>query len=256
MKISRSRILFAAGLLAASFTLPVLSDPPADGGKTGGPPVGRDAEKSREGFGKDGKERMRANAERKNPEVWRKAFESVHSSLTEDQKAQTKALREEFEGKVKAWKEANGAKEKELMDKMRAAREQAGKQGGKPAEGQDGKKPERGAGVDPALIKQMQDLKATMPQPTEMQAKIWEILTPEQQATFKQNYENLQKEMEAKGGQRRRGPEGANDPMGDKAGEGGDRPARRPATGKPFQFEEGGDKPAQKKNGDGKPSGS
>lgn len=276
MTLNRNRVLIAAGLLATSFAFPVLADPPADG-VPGGPPVGEKSQRGRDGFGKEGKDGQRAGAtERRNPEVWRKAYESVASTMTDEQKTQTEALRADFESKVKAWKDANGAKEKELQDKFRAAREENAKkqQGG---EGQDGKgrdpnsdktgkdAPTRGKGapgdkgqrtppVDPALMKEMQALKATMPKPEELHNKMWAVLTPDQQATFKENYDKFQKEFDANKPQRRKGPEG-----GDGMGEGdGNKPPRRPDQkgGRPFQFDDNNDGGGKgKNNGDGKPSG-
>jgi len=255
---TRIRIAFVAASLAASIALPLMADPPADGQGVGGPPVSKESEKGSENFGRDGKgrgDRSRAGAtERRSPEVWRKAFQSIESSLTDEQKTQVTTIRTDFENSVKAWKEANGAREKELQDQMRQSLEKAREQNGG---GQgDGKGQGQGrARPDPAVAKQLQELRATMPKPEEVQTKLFAVLTAEQQVTFKQNYDSLQKEAAQKNQQRRRGEAGkGGEGMGDS--EGGDRPARRPAKGKPFQFEDDKSTPPAQKNGDGKPSGS
>lgn len=245
MKLTRTRLALTAGLLAVSFALPVLADPPAKDAPLGGPPVEKGAGK---GAGKDGApgkggkgERFsQAGAtERRNGEAWRRAFESIQSDLTEEQQTKVRTLRQDFETQMRAWKEANADKMKDLTEKIRASKQAAG-EGGK---------------ADPALVKQLQDLEATRPKVTDMQQQAWGVLTADQQAKFKTNYDAIQKEMEEKkaserGGKRGDGPAGK-DPMAP----GGDRPAKRPNTGKPFQFDDK-DAPAPPKNGDGKPSGS
>lgn len=263
---TRIRIAFVAASLAASFSLPLLADPPADGQGVGGPPVSKESERGGENFGRDGKgrgDRSRAGAtERRSPELWRKAFQSIESSLTEDQKTQVATIRSDFEKSVKEWKDANGAREKELQDQMRQSLEKARQQnGGGQGDGKgDGKGQGDGSGQgrarpDPAIAKQLQELRATMPKPEVVQTKLFAVLTAEQQVTFKQNYDNLQKEAAQKNPQRRRGEAGkGGEGMGES--EGGDRPARRPANGKPFQFEDDKSAPPAQKNGDGKPSGS
>lgn len=261
MSIIRNRFSIIAGALAVSFALPAMAEPPV-----GGPPVGKESERGQEGFGKDargkGQERPRAQGqggERGRGDAWRKSFQSIESSLTDAQKEQVTVIRSDFETQVKTWRDANGAKEKELQEKIRASMAQNKPAGEGAGEGKgegkgkgEGARGER-ARVDPALVKEMQDLRATMPKPEDMQKKLWTVLSTEQQAAFKTNMEAMEKAAADKAGERRRGA-GAGEGKDAMQGEGGDRPARRPQSGKPFQFEEGKDAPAER-NGDGKPSG-
>lgn len=249
MKLTRTRLALTAGLLAVSFALPVLADPPAKGdAPLGGPPVekgagkgaGKDGAPGKDGKGGKGERFAQAGAtERRNAEAWRRAFESIQSDLTEEQQTKVRSIRQDFETQMRTWKESNADKLKDLTEKLRASKQAAG-EGGKP---------------DPAIVKQIQDLEASRPKVTDMQQQAWGVLTTDQQAKFKTNYDAIQKEMEDKKASERGGKRGDGAAGKDPMAPGGDRPAKRPNTGKPFQFDEK-DQPTQPKNGDGKPSGS
>lgn len=232
---NRNSTLIATLLAAAVLVAPVCADdtkpaPPSGSPPAGGPPVGKDSQQGKEGFGKGERGKGGRMAERRNPEAWRKAMEEATADATPETKEKIKAIRSDFEAKTKAWREANGDKIKALEEKMKAARES-------------------GAQPDGSLMKEMQALRATAPKPEEMQSQIFALLTPDQQAKFKERYDALQKEGRGKG--KDGAKEGDKDPMAP----GGDRPKKRPDGGKPFNFEEGKDAPPANPNGDGKPSG-
>ncbi len=231
------RTALAASLLAASVLIsPARADDTKTAPPAGGPPVGKQAQEGKEGFTKGekgGKDGMRGRAtERRNPEIWRKAMDQTMPELSPETQEKVKAERAEFETQVKAWRAENGDKMKALEVKIRDAR------------GKD----QKGA-PDPALMQEMQALRASMPKVEELQGKIFALLTPDQQAKFKERFDAAQKEAQiARKGDKK---DGDPDPMLP----GGERPGKRPNNDKPFQFD--GDKPAGggQQNGDGKPSG-
>lgn len=271
MNLVRNRFAWAASVLAASFAFPVLADPPAKGG-VGGPPVNDSAQQGNGEFAKGGEGKGRAGpdaADRRQVEVWRRAFMSLESSFTAEQREQIKAIRTDHEAKLKAWRTANGEKERALQEQIRKSID-AARAKGETAPPADGKQPAdamppaggkpQGEGrnrprPDPALVKQMQELRSTMPKAEDVQAKLWVVLTADQQAAFKKSYDSLAQEA-GRGGPRRRG--GGEGDMGGStnsgAGEGGGRPAKRPPAGKPFQFEDG--VPAQPPTKPGNPANS
>jgi hypothetical protein len=113
---------------------------------------------------------------------------------------------------------------------------------------------------DPAMMAEMQKLKDAMPKPEAVQQQVWELLTPEQQDSFKKRYDALQAEAR-KRQEERKAKDGkggdAMDPMKpDPMLPGGEKPGKKP-NGKPFNFDD-----APKDGGapsappaDGKPSG-
>ena len=247
MTAARPAVFAAASLLTAAIALADdVKAPPL-----GGPPVAKDADAGKDGFGMEGGPKGRerpmqaALAERRNGELWRRAFEEVMPTLSQEVQAEVRAIRADFDQRQRAWREANGPKLKELEEKVRARREAM--QDGGDADG----KPAAPAKPDPAVIEEMQKLRASAPKAEETQAKVWALLTPEQQAAFKAGYDALQAEMQKRRGQRK-GPEQAKEPgpmEADPMLPGGEKPAKRPGSGKPFNFE---DAPA---GGGGAPKG-
>jgi hypothetical protein len=248
-------LLLAASALAADGPAGAPSGgpvPPLGGPPAGGPGSGRGTDGFGGGTGGNAnKDRARPGmamlAERRNAEMWKRALEQVLPELPEDVQTKVKAIREDFERQVREFREANGARMREIEQAVRARRE-AAKEGGADAPG----KP------DPAMASELQKLKDAMPKPEVAQQKVWELLSPGQQESFKKRYDALQAEARKRAEQRKGGGgEGATDPMEpDPMLPGGERPGKRPA-GKPFNFEDaprdgaGGTPPPA----DGKPSG-
>lgn len=212
----------------------------------GGPPVAKDADTGKDGFGMEGGPRNRERpmqamlADRRNAETWKRALDAVLPTLSQELQGQIREIRTDFERRSKAWREENGPKLKELEEKLRTKRD------AKPADpGTDGA-PAAPAGPapkpDPELAQELQRLRATAPKPEEAQAKVWALLTPEQQAQFKERYDALQAEAQKRRDEQRRGAgapkqPGPMDP--DPMLPGGEKPGKRPGSGKPFNFEDG-----------------
>jgi len=248
------RMPIATFILTASFlAAPVLADDaPAGAPPLGGPPVAKESTQGKDTFGEKGpvkgnnnKERPMAGmaAERRNVELWRRSLEQLTPELSPEVQSQVKAIRADLEARTKAFREANA-------DRIRAF-EQAARE--RKESGDAGKKP------DPAMAKEMQKLKDSAPKVEEAQQKVWALLTPEQQAKFKEHYDALRQQAEQRKDDRKEGKQGggAADPMtADPMLPGGEKPGKRPDS-KPFNFD---DKPQDAptdtpRKGDGKPSG-
>lgn len=249
------RMPIATFILTASFlAAPVLADDaPAGAPPLGGPPVAKESTQGKDTFGEKGpvkgnnnKERPMAGmaAERRNVELWRRSLEQLTPELSPEVQSQVKAIRADLEARTKAFREANA-------DRIRAF-EQAARE--RKESGDAGKKP------DPAMAKEMQKLKDSAPKAEEAQQKIWALLTPEQQAKFKEHYDALRQQAEQRKDDRKEGKQGggAADPMtADPMLPGGEKPGKRPDA-KPFNFEDGPQGTAPQdpaRKGDGKPSG-
>jgi Spy/CpxP family protein refolding chaperone len=131
--------------------------------------------------------------------------------FSDDQRSKIESIRKDFEAQRKAWREKNGEQLREIEEGMRAMREG----GGKP---------------DPALVEKGEALRKTMPDSKAMQANVFAVLTPDQQAAFKEAFAANQKraqERQREGGPRGRGPggpdAGAPDGQGGPMGPGGGR---------------------------------
>lgn len=254
--ITSTAFLAASTIAAPPATPPVAPPAAAPAPPLSGPPVAKDAEGGKEGFGEKGtpkgngnKERPFAGmaAERRNMELWRRAFEQVMPTLSPEVQEQVRALRSDFETQMKAFREANG-------DKLKAFEQQARERN----QAADGAKQK----PDPAMMQEMQKLKESAPKVEVVQQKIWTLLTPEQQAAFKTSYDAIKTEAEQRKEDRKDGKDGKAgkggkdgmaDPMQpDPMLPGGEKPGKRP-DGRPFNFDNTPDDPARK--GDGKPSG-
>jgi hypothetical protein len=225
-------------------------DPPAGAPPLGGPPVAKEAGQGEQPFGEKGpkgngnKERPLAGmaAERRNLEFWRKAFEQVLPTLSPDVQDKVKAMRADFEQRTKAWREQNQAKITALEQQVREKQKEAKEEDGNKA----ARKP------DPALLQEVQKLRATAPKAEELQQSVWALLTPEQQAAFKERYDAIKQQAEAKKEERKEAKKPADPMQADPMLPGGEKPGKKP-NGKPFNFEDPGDDAGRK--GDGKPSG-
>ena len=248
-----STTFLAASVIAAP-PAPPAAPPAADpASPLSGPPVAKDAGTGQQGFGEKGGPKGNNNkerpfvgmaAERRNMELWRRAFEQVMPTLSPEVQEQVRALRSDFETQMKSFREANG-------DKIKAFEQQA-KERNQSADGVK-KKP------DPAVMQEIQKLKDSAPKVEVVQQKIWTLLTPEQQAAFKTSYDAIKTEAEQRkedrkdGKSGKGGKDGMTDPMQpDPMLPGGETPGKRP-DGRPFNFDKTPDDPARK--GDGKPSG-
>lgn len=250
-----STAFLAASAVGAPPTTPPAATPAA-APPLAGPEVAKDASDDKQGFadkvaakGNGNKERPFAGmaAERRNMELWRRAFEQVMPTLSPEVQEQVRALRSDFEMQVKSFREANGEKikafEQQVKDRNQAA---------------DGTKQK----PDPVMMQEMQKLKESAPKVDVLQQKIWILLSPEQQAAFKTNYDAIKTEAEQRKEDRKDGKDGKNgkdgkattpDPMQpDPMLPGGEKPGKRP-DGRPFNFDNTSDDPTRK--GDGKPSG-
>ncbi len=130
--------------------------------------------------------------------------------LSDDQRTKIESIRKDFEAQRKAWREKNGEQLREIEEGMRAMRED----GGKP---------------DPALIEKGEALRKTMPDSKAMQANVFAVLTPDQQAAFKDAFAANQKRAEERrraGGQGAGGTDGQGGPMGPGGGRGRGRGQR------------------------------
>lgn len=197
-----------------------------------GPRVGEDAgagtEGMSDGIGK-GAPRARFVVERRNVELWRRAFEDIQPELSPEVQVQVRDARASFEARMKAWREANGDKVAALEKKARERMQGEG-------EGKKG---------DGTLLKQAQELRASAPKVEELQQVVWNLLTPAQQERFKQRYDALKQEAARRAAERKDGkkPSAPADPMqADPMLPGGGSPDRHP-TGKPFNFEDGPKQP-------------
>lgn len=242
-----------ASFIALALAAVAAAEPPATppaAPPLGGPAVGAGAKDGKESFvdagmrGKDGA--AGRLAERRNLDLWRKAMEATIATATPEQQAKIKAMRVDFETKMKAWRDQHGDEirqlEQQVKDSMGAG-DGDGKKAGRP---------------DPELVRKMQELRATQPKVEDVQQQIWGVLTPDQQADFKARYDALQKEAAAKKEQRKDAKDakkapapGERDPMLP----GGDAPGKRPSNDKPFNFDDPAPPAGTNPNGDGKPSG-
>jgi len=190
----------AQGQDAPSSDKGVLSGPKVPAGADkGGPAFGGGARGERGAMGEGpGQAVRRTMAEER---VFMMTIGDMMDGLSEDQRSKIESIRKDFEAQRKAWREKNGEQLREIEDGMRAMREG----GGKP---------------DPALVEKGEALRKTMPDSKAMQANVFAVLTPDQQAAFKEAFAANQKraqERQREGGPRRgRGPGGP-----DGAGPGG-----------------------------------
>ena len=187
----------------------VLSGPKVPAGAEGkGPAFGGGARGER-GSMQDGPGQAvrRAAAEER---LFMMTIRDMMDGLSDDQRTKIESIRKDFEAQRKAWREKNGEQLREIEEGMRAMRED----GGKP---------------DPALIEKGEALRKTMPDSKAMQANVFAVLTPDQQAAFKEAFAANQKRAEERrraGGQGAGGVDGQGGPMGPGGGRGRGRGQR------------------------------
>jgi hypothetical protein len=187
----------------------VLSGPKVPAGAEGkGPAFGGGARGER-GSMQDGPGQAvrRAAAEER---MFMMTIRDMMDGLSDDQRSKIESIRKDFEAQRKAWREKNGEQLREIEEGMRSMRDG----GGKP---------------DPALIEKGEALRKTMPDSKAMQANVFAVLTPDQQAAFKDAFAANQKRAEERrraGGQGAGGADGQGGPMGPGGGRGRGRGQR------------------------------
>jgi hypothetical protein len=266
MTIPARRPIIALPLLltavAATVALGPVAAAWADDAPLSGPPVnpdqGKDGGKA-DGFGKgisgnQNRERPGQGmlAERRNAEIWRRALEQTMPELRAEVQDKVRTMRDDFESRLRAWREANGAALQELEKKARGWRDRAG--GGAPPASGDapgkGETPGKGADgaaggkPDRSVMEQIQKLRESAPKVTELQETVWSLFSADEQAAFKKRYDAMQEQAKKRGGRPGQGRGPAN-PEGDAMEPdpmlpGGEAPPKAPPSGKPFNFDDKG----------------
>jgi Spy/CpxP family protein refolding chaperone len=103
------------------------------------------------------------------------------STLTPEQLGQAEKIQKEFEGKMKAWQEANAEQLKSLREQVEGAMQG----GGRP---------------DPAVMQAMQKLNESRPKIEEGQKQMFALLNPEQQEAFKKKLAETEAKMKERAG--------------------------------------------------------
>ena len=199
----------APGQDAPSGDKGVLSGPKVPAGSEQGGPAFGGGTRGERGSMQDGPGQAvrRAAAEER---LFMMTIRDMMDGLSDDQRTKIESIRKDFEAQRKAWREKNGEQLREIEEGMRAMRED----GGKP---------------DPALIEKGEALRKTMPDSKAMQANVFAVLTPDQQAAFKDAFAANQKRAEERrraGGQGAGGTDGQGGPMGPGGGRGRGRGQR------------------------------
>ncbi len=213
---------------------------PDSGGMLSGPEVPPEAGQGNGAFGaadgKKGQRQGQAGGPMQEVRLFMGALASIDTQLTDEQRTQIQAIRSDVEGKMKAWKDANGEQLSKLEEKMRGARGNgkganpgAEPQGPPPQDGQKG--PPGGAGKpDKATMEEMQKLRETMPKMDAARDSIMAILTPAQQETLKSNMVGMRKAMDKREGGKGPGGKGPGGKgPGGKGGDGSPEKAPPPA---------------------------
>lgn len=243
--------------LAATVAVGPAASAWADDAPLSGPPVSPDQGKGGgkgDGFGKgiggnQNRERPGQGmlAERRNAEVWRRALEQTMPELRAEVQEKVRAMRDDFESRMRTWREENGEKLQELEKKMRSWRDRAGGGGKPPASGDaPGKGNDGAAGGKPdrSVMEEMQKLRDSAPKIADLQEKVWALLSADEQAAFKKRYDAMQDQAKKRGGRPGQGRDAGN-PAGDAMEPdpmlpGGEAPPKAPPSGKPFNFDDKG----------------
>lgn len=126
--------------------------------------------------GKELREKMKERREGMRERVAKKLFEGV--DLSEDQRAQLKAVREKARGDAEAWRDSNKAKFQDIREQMRTARESDDKE------------------AFEAAKKQARDLMKNAPRPSDYTDQVRSVLTDDQREVFDQNREQMKEKFE------------------------------------------------------------
>jgi hypothetical protein len=204
-----SAIAIGTAIFVASAQGPGQPPPPPGGGDTGGPPVPSGAQEGDGDFGgaaKPGRRQGGAGAgarERmQGGRAWMMTWNEFKSTLTPEQLGQAEKIQKEFEGKMKAWQEANAEQLKSLREQVEGAMQG----GGRP---------------DPAVMQAMQKLNESRPKIEEGQKQMFALLNPEQQEAFKKKLSETEAKMKERAGKGGAGGEGGPGGKGGRGGKGG-----------------------------------
>jgi hypothetical protein len=223
-----SAIAIGTAIFAASAQGPGQPPPPQGGGDTGGPPVPPGAQEGDGDFGGAGKPGRRqggaaggARERMQGGRAWMMTWNEFKGTLTPEQLGQAEKIQKEFEGKMKAWQEANAEQLKSLREQIESAMQS----GGRP---------------DPAVMQEMQKLNESRPKIEEGQKQMFALLSADQQGAFKKKLAETEAKMKERAGKGGPGGEGGPGGKGGNGGKGG-------KGGKP------GGPPPPPKDGDGAP---
>jgi hypothetical protein len=223
-----SAIAIGTAIFAASAQGPGQPPPPQGGGDTGRPPVPPGAQEGDGDFGGAGKPGRRqggaaggARERMQGGRAWMMTWNEFKGTLTPEQLGQAEKIQKEFEGKMKAWQEANAEQLKSLREQIESAMQS----GGRP---------------DPAVMQEMQKLNESRPKIEEGQKQMFALLSADQQGAFKKKLAETEAKMKERAGKGGPGGEGGPGGKGGNGGKGG-------KGGKP------GGPPPPPKDGDGAP---
>jgi hypothetical protein len=130
--------------------------------------------------------------------AWMMTWSEFKGTLSPEQLGQAEKIQKEFEGKMKAWQEANGEQLKSLREQIESAM-------------QSGSRP------DPSVMQEMQKLNESRPKVEESHKQMFALLSAEQQEAFKKKLG----ETEAKMKERAKGRGGEGSEAGGPGGPGG-----------------------------------
>lgn len=131
---------------------------------------------TREANRKERREKMRERGQEIRKRAAKKLFEGVE--LTDDQRAQLKAVREKARTDAENWRNANQAKFKELREQMRTARQNDDKE------------------AFEAAKNEARNLMKNAPRPRDYTDQVRGVLNEEQRVVFDQNHEELKQKFE------------------------------------------------------------
>jgi hypothetical protein len=186
--------------------------PPPGGGDTGGPPVPPGAQEGDGDFGGAGKPGRRpggagagARERMQGGRAWMMTWNEFKGTLSPEQLEKAEKIQKEFEGKMKAWQEANAEKLKSLREQIEGAMQG----GGRP---------------DPAVMQEMQKLNESRPKVEESHKQLFALLGAEQQESFKKKLAETEAKMKERAGKGGKGGKPGGPPPPPKDGEGAPPP--------------------------------
>jgi len=134
--------------------------------------------------------------------AWMMTWSEFKGTLSPEQLEKAEKIQKEFEGKMKAWQEANAEKLKSLREQIEGAMQG----GGRP---------------DPAVMQEMQKLNESRPKVEESHKQLFALLGAEQQESFKKKLAETEAKMKERAGKGGEGGPGGPGGRGGKGGKGG-----------------------------------
>lgn len=209
MKLFALALLVAAGAPVA-FAEPASSEPVLQGPKVNDGGVPGTRRNFGDGQSSDLKQRL---ADRPIPQMeFMRAIGALRDEktpenlrLTDDQQTKIKAINQEFEQSMREFRQAHKGEFEEMRGEFGdRGRPQRGP--GKPdADGEpmtpppDAKRPPEGKAPNEAARQKFEELRAQAPNPKDVQAKIFAVLTDEQKPLVKERLETIKKDMAERG---------------------------------------------------------